>query len=246
MEDIVLYYACKFFGDWERIYDAIEEQQDVDFEEVERLKEELVGKYITVYDPAYPPELRSINRPPFVLFYKGEISLLTNKNKLWMYGSYFDEETEVAAIEQNSNLKEEGFALITGYSSEFERKNINSNPPINAIIVRDCGIDSHINMTKIEEGAFLKENIIISEYPDKVIPSLYTWEMSNRIKGGLSNKLYLLNSSKDAVTFRMISETINDKKDVFCYNEDVSERSHNTVLISKGAYAIDHIKELKN
>ena len=94
MENIVLYYALKYFGDWERIFDAIETQEDINFEELENLLEKYKGKFISVYSSEYPRELRQISRPPFVLFYKGNLNLLKNKHKLWVYGSYFDEDTK--------------------------------------------------------------------------------------------------------------------------------------------------------
>lgn len=244
MNDIVLYYACKYSGDWEKIHNAIKEQREVNLDKLEELKKQYEGEYITIYSPEYPLELRQINRPPFVLFYKGKRELLNKRSKLWMFGSYYESKTNELAKEQSDEMNNEGITLISGYSSEFERNFIQNIIPKGMIIVRDCGIDSHINMTRIEEASFLKNNIIISEHPDKVIPSLYSWEMSNRIKYGLTNKLYLLNSEREPITFKLISEAIDDRREIFCYEKDVTRRSHNTILISKGAHAVNEIKEL--
>lgn len=244
MEDTVLYYACKFFGDWERINDAIKNQHNVNFDELKRIKKQYEGKYVTIYSPNYPIELRQINKPPFVLFYKGKKELLNKKNKLWMFGSYYDSKTNDFAREQNQKMMTKGITLISGYSSEFERQFINNVSPKGMIIVRDSGIESNINMTKIEEKSFINNNVIISEYADKIIPSLHAWEMSNRIKSGLSSKLYLLNSLRDLITFKLISKAIDDKIGVYCYAKDITEQSHNSILISKGAYGINEIEEL--
>ncbi len=245
MENIVLYYALKYYGDWERIFDAIEMQEDINFDELENILEEYKGKYITVYDPRYPKELRTTARPPFVLWYKGNVDLLSNKDRLWIYGTYYDKDTELVLEEQLVDLNKE-FTLVSGYSSEFEKRLINNNPPKGMIIVRGEGIESNIGMKPIEEQMLMKDNVIISEYPGKVLPSLYNWEMSNRIKSGLTKKLYLINTEKEPTTFKLISDTIDDRRDIYCYAKDVNEKSHNTNLISKGAYGIINIKELKN
>ena len=146
---------------------------------------------------------------------------------------------------QLKNLNKE-FTLVSGYSSEFEKSLILNHPPKDMIIVRGEGIDSTIGMTQLEEEMLMKDNLIISEYPQKVVPSLHNWERSNLIKTGLVNKLYLINTEKDRITFRMLSDTIDERRDVVCYAKDINKKSHNTHLISKGAYGIINIKELKN
>lgn len=243
MEDIFFYFACKYFGDWERIYDAIEEQKDVDFEQLAKWKEEYKGRYVTVLSPEYPDVLKHIQKPPFVLFYKGNKELFKNKTKIWYFGSYFNEKFLSTAIKQKIELDECGVTLVTGFSNDFEKKLVTNISMKGSIIVKDSGIDSNINMSKIEENALAIDNLIISEYPDKVIPSLYTWTCSNRIKHGLSNGMFLINTLKEKLMFKMISAAIDDKIRIFCYDKDIDKESHNSVLISKGAYAINRIKE---
>ncbi len=245
MNDIILYFACKFFGDWERIYDAIEKQEDIDFEEIEELKERYKGMYITIMDDDYPLDLKRIDKPPFVIFYKGRKELLNSK-KIWYFGTYFNDKFENVALIHRNEIKKEKISLITGYSNDFEKYFVNSIKPNNSIIIRDSGINSYINMTRIEEELFIKDNLIISEYPDKVIPSLYTWESSNRIKHGLADGLFLLNTLKEKITFKIIADAIDENKDIFCYDKEIDSRSHNTILINKGAYAINKIKEIWN
>lgn len=43
------------------------------------MKEQLDCQYITIFDDEYPDELKEINCPPFVLFYRGNINLLKEK-----------------------------------------------------------------------------------------------------------------------------------------------------------------------
>ena len=82
MEEIILYFACKYYGDWDRIYDALEKQEDVDFNKIKEVKEKYKDKYTTIISGDYPENLKYIDRPPFVLFYTGKKELLKNKSKI--------------------------------------------------------------------------------------------------------------------------------------------------------------------
>ncbi len=245
MRDIILYFAHKYFGDWERIYDALEEQEEIDFDLLEEVKEQYEGQHVTVLDDDYPKELKLIERPPFVLFYKGEKKLFYKKNKIWYYGNYYSNEYNDIAIEHKEQFDNDDKVVISGYTNEFERRYLNGINPKNMIIVRDAGIDSYINMTKIEEKCFLEDNLIVSEYPNKVIPSLHTWEMSGRIKIGLCEHVMLLNSLKERITFKLVAQAIDEGRKIHCYEKEIDNKSHNTILISKGAYAINSMSDIE-
>ncbi len=222
-----------------------EKKEDVDFDEIEILKEKYKGRYITLYSPEYPHELRQTTRPPFVLFYKGDKNLLKKENRVWTFGSYIDDETSEFITGHAKELNNEGITIVSGLNSEFENSFIENIKPKQTIFIKSSGIDSYIEMSKTSENILAEDNLILSEYPDLVIPSLYTWEMSNRIKAGISSKLYLINSLKNKITFKLISETIDEKRDIYCYARDITPKSHNSVLINKGAYGIISVKELK-
>jgi len=85
-----------------------------------------------------------------------------------------EKEYEQEVEKHKDEFKKNELTIVTGYTNDFERSFVNAVEPEGAIIVRDSGINSYINMTKTEERMFLTNNLIISEYPDKVIPSLYT------------------------------------------------------------------------
>jgi len=57
-------------------------QEKVNYKELEIFKKEYKNKYITILDKKYPSKLKAINKPPFVLFYKGDINLLLENKKI--------------------------------------------------------------------------------------------------------------------------------------------------------------------
>ena len=72
IKDKIVYYAYKYEGDWSKISLAIKSN-----EEVKQIKYK--DNFITFFDDLYPIELRKLRFPPWVIFYKGDISLLNRK-----------------------------------------------------------------------------------------------------------------------------------------------------------------------
>ena len=75
MNNVLLYFALKHDGDFEKIYNDIKEKVPVDENEFIKLKRGLKTKYVTILDNNYPKVLKQIACPPFVLFYEGNIRL---------------------------------------------------------------------------------------------------------------------------------------------------------------------------
>ena len=78
--EILLSLAIKYKGDWNAIYNAIETGKQKGYEDLEIFKEAVNSKFITILDEEYPESLKNMPKPPFVLFYHGDISLISDKN----------------------------------------------------------------------------------------------------------------------------------------------------------------------
>ena len=81
MEDILIYFAIKYEGDWDKIYSAINKKEKVEQKDLEETLAKNTSKCITLISDNYPQKLKTIYKPPFVLFYKGNIDLLNTQNK---------------------------------------------------------------------------------------------------------------------------------------------------------------------
>lgn len=75
MNNVLLYFALKHDGDFEKIYESLKAKEPVDENEFIKLKRGLKTKYVTILDNNYPTVLKQIACPPFVLFYEGNIRL---------------------------------------------------------------------------------------------------------------------------------------------------------------------------
>lgn len=79
MREILAYLSIKYNGDWDKIYQAITNKEQVNKEEVKKVVSELNVDFIDLLDERYPQILKQVYKPPFVLFYKGDLNLLNKK-----------------------------------------------------------------------------------------------------------------------------------------------------------------------
>lgn len=72
---ILLALAIRYDNDWNRMYEAIQNKEDLS-ENDKSLVDSFSGNYITILDVDYPARLKQKYKPPFVLYYDGDLSLL--------------------------------------------------------------------------------------------------------------------------------------------------------------------------
>ena len=86
MEKIILALALKHDYQWYEICNAIKNKEEVTVKEMKPIvisfrkgvfKNEKIN-YVTVVSPNYPEKLRTAQNPPFILFYNGDLDMLTN------------------------------------------------------------------------------------------------------------------------------------------------------------------------
>lgn len=63
--DIIIAIWKKYNGNWERIYQAIANKEEIDAEEF--LKDIDTNNYVTLLDDEYPQDIKQSYKPPFVL-----------------------------------------------------------------------------------------------------------------------------------------------------------------------------------
>lgn len=88
--NLLAYLAVKYSQNWDNIYTAIKNKEDVDNETIEGTLNTLKGKYVTIIDDDYPEELKHIFRPPFVIFLNQEDQTRLNDMSSKLYCSEYE------------------------------------------------------------------------------------------------------------------------------------------------------------
>ena len=193
---LLIYLAIKYDGDYDAILQAAISKLNPDFIDVEQVVSKLTCKTLTLLDPDYPLYLKKMARPPLVLFYKGDISLIDDAHI-------------------NSNLAVVGTRNPSDYGS-FHTKRIVSEVADRVTIISGLaqGIDAIAHQAAIDAGgktvAVLGSGIdypwpvengplydkiiesgglVISEYPNKSLPMGFHFPTRNRLIAMFSKAL---------------------------------------------------------
>ncbi|MGL5246279.1 MAG: DNA-processing protein DprA [Mycoplasmoidaceae bacterium] len=79
MNDVLLFFSIKYNGNWELIFEALEKKEKIEIKEINNIKNNFTYRYTTIIDKNYPLLLKDVYKPPFLIYYDGNINLLNNK-----------------------------------------------------------------------------------------------------------------------------------------------------------------------
>lgn len=143
MEKVLLYFALKYKGDWDKIYKALESKEKIELEDLTREISKIGSQTTTIISNNYPDALKYTYKPPFVMFYKGDIELLSN----------FGEKQTLATPDKNGSLN--------GY--------IKDNNNIKTMEVLNSGIKAHIEHNELNKDLIISESYEDYELSEKDI-----------------------------------------------------------------------------
>lgn len=245
MEKVLVYLSILYKGNWDNIYNHIASKKEIDKHEMEKVLDSNSDNYISLLDTNYPLSLKEIFKPPFVLFYQGDINLLTDSSR-----------KKIAVIGSRDN---------SDYGKTSTEKICNNLTESNSIIISGLakGIDSIAHKTCLENGGktiavlgngldyvYPKENkdlyeeiankgLIISEYPSGTKPDKTYFPARNRIISGLCDALVVTEAKTKSGTMNTVYHALEDGKPIFCVPDKINCNSGCNKLIQEGAHLIE-------
>lgn len=174
---------------------------------------------ITIFDPEYPNLLREIYNPPWVLYARGNLSLLTKKKLLSVVGSREASIYGKKSIELlfPPLIKEEivivsGLAL--GIDAYAHKTAINlSGHTIGVIAGGFYHLYPKENISLAEE--MMEKHLVISEYPPTMKPEKWQFPMRNRIISGLSHGTLIIEAKKSSGSLITANYAVHEGREVF-------------------------------
>ena len=248
---ILAYLSLKYNGDWDQIYSDVSSATELDEEEVEKTLKTLKSNYIVMSDEEYPESLKQVYKPPFVLFYYGDISLINDfHNKLGVVGTRKPSEY---GINSTNNLVSElckDFIIISGLAIGIDSCShacaINNNGKTVAVLGN--GLEAYY-LDGIAENKELfeeikKNHLVISEYPDFVPPRPEYFPARNRIIAGLCDGL-LIPEGKIRSGTQITAHLMSAKNgNVCCVPTHMGEDSICNHLIAEGAFLVESAQDV--
>lgn len=224
--------AIKYAGNYDLIRKAIIRNEDVE--------ERFCPNVITIFDDAYPIELIDLQKPPFVLFYKGDITLL-KKDKVSIVGSRKPCDYALWATEAYVNKIKDEKVIVSGLA-----KGIDACAHKNAkltIGVLGCGIDYIYPLdNKDLYKRMEKEGLLISEYPFNTVPNAYHFPFRNRIIAALGKEVVIMEAKNKSGTLTTVNEALalGRTVKVLPFNAFEECGKFNNQLIQEGADVLEY------
>lgn len=198
--------------------------------------------YITILDNEYPESLKQVRKPPFVLFFKGDIALLKQPS---------------IVVSGTKNPTEEGLQ----FANELLEDSMNDQvvitsltKGINEVVIEKCsnlicvlsgGLESKEWNKKLYEKVLEKGGLLISEFPFDTPSTHESCCEIARIQSGLAQKSLLLESNDQGAQIVLALTTLDQGKDVLVAPvSPLNKKSVNNKLIRDGAFSICDRKDL--
>ena len=241
MRNLLIHFAIKYNGDYIRVLTAIKDKEIVSSEDIEKVKKLNVSA-LTCIDDNYPSCLKEIYAPPFVLFYKGDISLL-NSEKLSVVGSREPTSygVEITKKVLNELFQERDVTIVSGLAKGIDaiahKTALDNNQKTIAIL--GSGIDvcypkeNFILYKDIEE-----RGLILSEYPMGCPPDKKNFPLRNRIIAALSKAILVTDATCPSGTQNTVRNGIEMNKDIMAIPHSILENSYCNYLLRQGAIPI--------
>ena len=245
VRDCLIYYALKYNGDWEKIYQAIRNKETIDWDLYETYPQNLRECAVAYSDPEYPEILKEVFHPPFVLFSKGNKELLL-KDKVSIIGTRQISEYGIEATKMVVDSVYEDFVVVSGMALGVDgcahRETIAKGGETIAVLA--CSIDE-IYPSENEDLYYelCLNHLVISERAFKGF-TRDDFPTRNRIIVGLSKALIVPEAYHRSGSTVSINLAIANNRDVLCVPQPFYTNSANNFFINEGAFMVQNKKEI--
>ncbi|NQX83885.1 MAG: hypothetical protein HRS57_01685 [Mycoplasmataceae bacterium] len=240
MKEMMLYYSLLHNGDWNKIKDSLVSSLDVDKLELNKLLKKLDANYITILDKEYPELLKKSIKPPFVIFYKGNIDNL-NKN---IYSLYFNSIIDLKDKNDTRNYLKKRFVdsysmIALNYRNVTEIIKIHKKVLEDKVVLLSTSGLKYNRISSIESMIDKMDkdsnNLIITEIPFSIGSNSNTYVNSLRIMSSISKEVFMPKVLKNIESYKFLCHCIDNDTKISTIKNDNNNMIANNFLISQGA-----------
>ena len=225
-------YSCMYRGNWRLINEALRNERippDIEIGE----------KYITVLDEAYPASLKQLQYPPWVLFYRGDVSLLKEKS-VTIVGSREVSEYGRGTTEKIASYLARSSVLVSGLARGVDgivhKTALDTGGKTIGVI--GSGLDQRYPADNTGLYRRMEQNgLILSEFPrgSGIRKEYFPWR--NRILAALSPKLIVTSAALRSGTMHTVNEALQLDREIWCvpYPFDDGSGAGCNLMIMQGA-----------
>lgn len=205
--------------------------------------------YVTINSEYYPERLKEIDDAPYVLFYKGDVSLL-NYNMVAIVGSRKNSTYgEVVTRQIVGELRNMDYGVVSGvaYGIDAIAHKECLSRGIKTIGVLGCGIDIiYPRANKLVYNEIEKSGLLISEFLPNTKPMPYNFPRRNRIITALSRGVIVIEATVKSGSLITVNYALQYGRDVMAVPGPVSNTNSKgcNLLIRDGAKVFVELDDL--
>ena len=194
----LIYLAIHYEGNYDLLLSALKKHTEFDKEKEEEAVLSLKCNVLTYIDDDYPIYLRQLTRPPLVLFYYGDISLIDDKHHATNLGVVGTRSATEYGLKHTKRIVSEVVdkctiisGLAYGIDTMAHQTTIDNNGKTVAVL--GSGIDNvyPIENYELYQAIIAKGGLVISEYPSKTDPHFFHFPIRNRLIAMFSSAILI-------------------------------------------------------
>jgi DNA processing protein len=192
---------------------------------------EKLANHFTILDDEYPELLKKIYDPPLLLFYAGDLQLLTSEYLVSMVGSRHTTHYHQASADKIiSELAGSPLVIVSGLAIGLDtachQAALKNN--LATIAVLGSGLDQasfypKVNF-KLAQEIIQKGGLILSEYPIGTKPALHQFPRRNRILAGLSRATVVISGALKSGTLITAQVALDEGREVFALPGNINQQ----------------------
>lgn len=237
---LALYYTIVHYGNYNAIKQAFDSQEAINWKKYSYFLKKYQNQYITVFDKNYPKQLHDFKRPPYVLFFKGKLTLLTKQKIFGVFAAKITEYSIFHLRLLSLHFVKKHYSFILDFNNFYEQTIMSFGFLQNIILFYDNKNKNLFN--KFTNSIFIKNNLIISLLPLNL--EIIDKNEITAIKIILTNGIVLINTLRNSENFLLILEYLLFKREIFCLCCVDNFESHNQKLIAHGAIPLYYLDTL--
>ncbi|GGH82288.1 DNA processing protein [Pullulanibacillus pueri] len=203
---------------------------------------------LTVFDPEYPPLLKMIYDPPWVLYTKGNRAIFQHQQLLSVVGTRKPTKEGLTALRFIlTPLVDQGWTIVSGMALGVDGAAHHHALRSSTIAVLGSGLlhpypKKHLSLFQ----NLIKYHLVISEYPPDQPPKRWQFPERNRIVSGLSMGTLVVEAQEKSGSLITADQALEQGREVFAIPGNIFNM--NTVgthrLIQQGAQLVTSAEDI--
>lgn len=218
-------------------------------ENIIKKSEEYGIKILSLFDKEYPFNLKQIDNPPYILYYKGDLKKL-RRNSVSIVGTRNPtNESKKYAFDIASKLSALNITVVSGMAKGIDKEaHLGAiSSLVNTAAVLGNGIDIVYPSENVKVyNKLIESGIVVSEFEVGRKPDRMNFPRRNRIISGLSYATIMVEASSKSGALITVDYALNQGREVYIapYDEKLKEYFGNHKLYKEGAKIIYDITDI--